>query len=715
MRIDAKWIVCSVLVVMSVCFLGTSPGLAGSSQPEGVGGVTNLVVTALRVPREEMSVPYTAYILDGEDAQLRKAARSTPEVFQGLPSVMGQKTANGQGSPFFRGFTGFRNLFLIDGVRLNNSVFRDGPNQYWSTVDSLSVNDYDLVMGPSSVLYGSDAIGGTVNASTVAPPSDYQGQPVWAPVLYYRGASAERSTTGRMQLGARLNEQIGFIGGVSIKNYGDLRGGDEVGRQEHTGYDELDFDGRLDVNLNKDNRATVGHQSVSQDDVWRTHKTIYGLNWEGLKAGDEKSRFLDQHRTLDYLTYEGDHLNTFADRMKVTFSRQAQQEDEYRIKKDSTGETQGFDVTTWGSSIQLESDTVLGNWVYGAEYYHDSVDSYLNKYKANGKLSKVGIQGPVADDARYDSIGLYVQDTISLFNDQLDVTPGVRYTGAQVDANRVLNPVNNKLMTVEGDWETVAGSLRLLHPLTQDRRHTVFAGVSQGFRAPNLSDLTRLDTARSNEIETPVSSLDPEHFISYEAGVKSRFDHFSTALTYYYTDIDSMIVRAPTGRMIDGLNEVTKKNSGDGYIQGVEWLNTVTVTKNWSGWLSASWLEGEVDAYPTSSPAQQRDYISRLMPPTAQVGVRAQTDRAKYWVEGVCDAADKADRLSADDVRDTQRIPPGGTPGYAVFGLRVGSQVTSSLALSLAVENLFNEDYRIHGSGCNEPGRNFVLTGRYAF
>ena len=92
-----------------------------------------------------------------------------------------------------------------------------------------------------------------------------------------------------------------------------------------------------------------------------------------------------------------------------------------------------------------------------------------------------------------------------------------------------------------------------------------------------------------------------------------------------------------------------------------------------------------------------------------------QTDRAKYWVEGVCDAVDKADRLSADDVRDTQRIPPGGTPGYAVFGLRVGSQVTSSLALSLAVENLFNEDYRIHDSGCNEPGRNFVLTGRYAF
>jgi len=705
--------VCAAM--MAAGFAGAWTGLAASEKPEGVGATSNLVVTALRIPREEMSVPYTAYKLDAADAGLRKSARSTPEVFQGLPSVMGQKTAYGQGSPYFRGFTGFRNLLLIEGIRLNNSVFRDGPNQYWSTVDSLSVNDYDVVMGPSSVLYGSDAIGGTVNATTVAPPADDQGKPVLAPVLYYRGATAERSTTGRLQLAGRVNENVGFIGGVSVKNYGDLRGGDEVGRQDHTGYDELDFDGRVDVNLDPDNRLTYGHQSVSQDDVWRTHKTIYGLTWEGLKAGDEKSRFLDQHRTLDYLTYEGKKLESFADRVKVTLSRQVQREDESRIKKDDTGERQGFDVTTWGSSLQLESDTTLGNWVYGAEYYHDGVDSYLNKYKANGALSKVGIQGPVADDATYDSIGLFVQDTISLLDDQLDVIPGVRYTAAQTDASRVLNPANNKVMTVEGEWDTVAGSLRLLHPLTRDRHHTVFAGVSQGFRAPNLSDLTRLDTARSNEIETPVSSLDPEHFLSYEVGVKSRFDHVSSALTYYYTDIDSMIVRAPTGRMIDGLNEVTKKNSGNGYIQGVEWLNTVTVSENWSGWLSASWMEGEVDSYPTSSPDKKRDYVTRLMPPTAQAGVRAQTDNAKYWVEGVCDAAEKADKLSADDKRDTQRIPPGGTPGYAVFGVRVGSQITSALAMSLAVENILNEDYRIHGSGCNEPGRNFILTGRYTF
>ena len=77
--------------------------------------------------------------------------------------------------------------------------------------------------------------------------------------------------------------------------------------------------------------------------------------------------------------------------------------------------------------------------------------------------------------------------------------------------------------------------------------------------------------------------------------------------------------------------------------------------------------------------------------------------------------AEKADRLSADDERDTQRIPPGGTPGYAVLTLRGGTTVLEGLDLTLALENVADEDYRIHGSGVNEPGRNLVLQAEWTF
>ena len=102
------------------------------------------------------------------------------------------------------------------------------------------------------------------------------------------------------------------------------------------------------------------------------------------------------------------------------------------------------------------------------------------------------------------------------------------------------------------------------------------------------------------------------------------------------------------------------------------------------------------------------------MPPTAHVGVRWQTSTGRYWFEAAGDFAAKADRLSDGDRRDTQRIPPGGTPGYAIATLRAGLMVTPDLTLNMALENLFDEDYRIHGSGVNEPGRNVIATVTWA-
>jgi hemoglobin/transferrin/lactoferrin receptor protein len=676
--------------------------------------VPEIVVTALRSEKDINSVPYTTYRISAEETQIQESKRTTPDVLSGKPSVMVQKTSYGQGSPFLRGFTGFRTLFLVDGIRLNNSVFREGPNQYWNTVDSLSVSDYELVMGPSSVLYGSDAVGGTVNAMPLKTP-DYKGSPVWEPRLYYRGSTAERSNIGRVELGGRVNGNIGFIGGFNYKDFGDLRGGKDVGVQEHTGYSETDFDARLDYYIDKDSLFTIAHQTVDQDDAWRTHKTIYGIDWEGLTKGDDKVHSFDQNRDLTYIKYRGNNLNGFVNSIEATLSRQFQGENQYRVKKDSAGERQGFDVETWGSTLQLESDTVAGQWVYGFEYYHDFVDSYNRTYKTDGSLNKTAIQGPVADDASYDSLGIYLQDTIRLLDGKLDITPGIRYTFCTADANKVKDPVTGRQMSVNGDWDAVVGSLRVLHPLTENRNHVLFAGISQGFRAPNLSDLTRLDIARSGEMETPVSNLEPERYLAYEAGIKSRFDKLTTALTYYYTAIDSMVVRAPTGLFIDGNAEVTKKNSGDGYIHGVELSGNYDVTRTLSTRLTACWMDGKVDTYPTSSAEKDKDHISRLMPPSTEIGIRWQTENSKYWVEAICDLAAKADKLSVEDERDIQRIPPNGTPGYAVYTARAGSKITDNLALTVAVENILDEDYRIHGSGVNEPGRNFVLTANYLF
>jgi len=692
-------------------------GAASDEVSRGTGDhpmLPEIVVTPSRVPREIQSEPGTTYRMDGLDGALREANRTTPDALGGLPSVMVQKTGYGQGSPYLRGFTGLRTLCLVDGIRLNNSTFRDGPNQYWNTVDPLAIGHSELVMGPASVLYGSDAIGGVMNAIPAVPPA-YRGGPTWDRRLYYRGAAADQSHVGRVELGGRPSPQVGFVGGISIKDFGDLEGGEEVGTQAHTGYDEQDGDLRLDGDIGGHARLTLGHQSVRQDDAWRTHRTVYAIDWEGLLKWDDQVHSYDQGRDLTYLRYRAEDLAGFVDGMIVTVSRHAQSEDLFRVRKDSTRDEQGFDVTAWGASLQLEGGSGAGDWVCGAEYYRDCVDSYARKYRADGSLGKTEIQGPVADDAAYDLAGVYIQDALTLLDGRLDVIPGARYTFARADADQVKDPLTGKVVSIADDWDDLAASLRLLHPLVSDRRHVVFAGIAQGFRAPNLSDLTRLDSARSNEIETPSPGLDPEQYVACEIGWRSRTQRLTTQMGAYYTFIDGMIVRTPTGRVLDDLYEVTKKNSGRGWVRGAECSTAYRFSAVWSSWVSLSWMDGELDAYPTSAAEQERDYISRLMPPTAQVGVRCQTETGKLWCEVVGDAAAKADKLSAEDRRDGQRIPPGGTPGYAVCTVRAGSQLMDSLALAVAVENVFDENYRIHGSGVNEPGRNLVLTANCVF
>lgn len=693
--------------------LAVAAGSARAQAAEPVAALPEVVVTALRSETALAEVPGTVHVVDRATMQAA-APRTTPDALRGLPSVMVQKTSYGQGSPYLRGFTGFRTLMMVDGVRLNNSTFRDGPNQYWNTVDPWSVDRYEAIMGPASVLYGSDAVGGAVNALTLAPP-DWAGEPTWERTLAYRGATADESSQARLGLRARPTERLGCAAGFTWKDFGDVRGGEDVGRQRHTGYDELDWDLRADYDLSEKTVLTLAHQQVEQDDAWRTHSTFYGIDWKGLKAGDDQFRAYDQFRALTYLRLVAADLGGPVSAGTLTLSRQAQEEDLHRVRADDRRDEAGVDVTTWGVALTLESETDFGHWVYGLDWYRDEVDSASRRYKADGSLNKVEAQGPVADDATYDLLGAFIQDTVPLFGEALELTPGVRYTYARLDAERVLDPVGGDVTSREDDWDSVVGSLRALAPLGAERRQAVFAGVAQGFRAPNLSDLTRLDAARSTEIETPVDDLDPERFVSAEVGARYDDGRRSAQLAAYYTWIEDLIVRAPTGEIVDELDEVTKKNAGKGHVAGVELTLGYQVAEDWHVRLMGSWMEGEVDAYPTSDPAAVRDDLSRLMPLTGQAAVRWQPAGESFWLEAVVDAAEKANRLSADDERDTQRIPPGGTPGYAVLTLRGGVAVAEALQLTLALENVADEDYRIHGSGVNEPGRNLVLQAEWTF
>lgn len=648
-------------------------------------------------------LPGSNAVLTALDFQQTSLSRSVPDALRETPGIMVQSTARGMASPYVRGFTGFRTVLLIDGVRLNNSVFREGPNQYWNTVDPFSLERMEILKGPGGVLFGSDAVGGSVNVLTNSE-KDYSEGIGAQGRLFQRVSTAERSYVGRLGVAGHANQDFGFVTGLTFKDFGDIRAAD-LGRLPKTGFGEIDGDVKAEFFFGESSRLVFLYQNVNQSDIWRTHSTRYTVPWEGTSVGSDQQRTYDQSRDLAYVQLHSEHPLSWLESLKVNLSFQQQGEEEFRIRTDSRQTLQGVDVGTLGLWVHAGSRTPVGRLVYGFDLYDDNVESFRRDSGPNGTSPKPRIQGPVAGRADYSTFGAFVEDRFSLEKGEL--VAGLRYSRSWTDARQVQNPLSGDVASVEGHWGKLVGSVGTLWRLRPVL--DVYGNISQGFRAPNLSDLTRLDIARSQELEVPSPKLEPERFVSYEAGVRSSNERGAFTVGYFYTDINSLIVRVPTGNLVDGLFEVTKKNSGKGFVHGVEVSATYELLPNTvvSGTLTA--LRGEVDSYPSADSGPVRELLSRVMPTTALLGIHWTGMAGRLRLESILRLSGRQDRLSAEDLLDTQRIPPGGTPGYAVLDLRGVWTIAPRFALSMGLENLTNSAYRIHGSGQNEPGRSLVI------
>jgi hemoglobin/transferrin/lactoferrin receptor protein len=665
-----------------------------------------ILVTAAAREQDPLEAPYSTESLGS--LWLETRGRTLTDSMQGLPSVMVQKTSQGQASPYLRGFTGFRTMMLVDGIRLNHAAMREGPNQYWSTVDRYTVERLELVRGPGSVLYGSDAIGGTVNAVTRRADFGPAGGGVEVGGrLATRMASAENSTTTRAEMQAHGGDRWGFLGGMTIGDFGDLEAGS--GTLPNTGYDERDADARMDFNLGNNLWWTLAAQTVRQIDVPRTHTTVFSVPFAGTTAGTELQRDLDQTRDLLYSRWNWTRGGGWMDQGEVTLSYQRHEESQDRLRLSSGDlkrDRQGFDLQDLGLLARFTSeDTGFGRLSWGAEGHMQSADSYRDNF-VNGAYDGSAAQGPIGDDSTYTDFALYAQDEIDF--DSMTLIPGLRLSWFQLDSNSVANPDSSgpPVIGVEDDWFAATGSLRGVWPVAETA--AVFAGLSQGFRAPNLSDLTSLDS--TSVVETPSPGLEPEHFLQAEVGTKGGGGAWAWQVSAYQTMIDDMIVRSPTGVLISGVPEVQKSNVGDGWLHGIEVSTAYAITDQWQAFINGTWMDGEVDDVILPGGEVVTAPSSRMMPLQAYGGLRWQQSGELKWVEAWFWAVDNQDQLSLKDETDTERIPPGGTPGYTIFGLTAGMELQKNVTLSASLENIGDVDYRVHGSGVNAPGRNFVLT-----
>ena len=459
----------SLLIFSSLMGTGmsliTPVGTAEDALPE-------LVVTATRVERELFDTPQAVTLIDPLEIEQANVT-STPDLFDFATGVYIQKTNLGGGSPFIRGMTGKQVVILVDGVRLNNSYYRFGPHQYLNTIDPNIIERIEVVRGPTSVLYGSDALGGTINIIT-RKREDFSSSQAVGGLLHGLYDSAVDGGSARAQVEGNSGS-FGFLGGATRKYFNDLEGGGDIGEQVPSGYGETDADLKFNWRLGQQHELILATQYMRQYDVPKTSEVTLG---DKLKFNYEP-----QERQLAYLEYRGHDLDWF-DGVKADLSYNRQKEGEEIIDGDTSNlETRELtDVKTLGASLQLTNVLNDANRLtYGLEYYRDDYDTSKQALDLTTGLTSALIPG-TPDGAEYTSFGLYLQDEIRL-GERADAVLGLRYSKFEADGTLVTATQTESLNL---DTSKVTGSLNARYALTPELN--LVGGVAQGFRAPNMED-----------------------------------------------------------------------------------------------------------------------------------------------------------------------------------------------------------------------------------
>lgn len=646
--------------------------------------IQEVVITSQRNPQQQVDIPYSVNSISRKEMD-KFSPRTTPDVLMNTNGVFVQKTNHGGGSPFIRGLTGNQTLLLIDGIRLNNSIYRYGPNQYLNTVDPFSIDKIEVAKGTGSVQYGSDAMGGVLQMFTKEPVLYKEGQE-WHGNVLGKYMTGDMEKTGRGELQYSSQKLAAFVGGT-YRDFGDLIGGKNTGKQSPSGYNEYAFDTKIAFAVKDNIQLTFANQFFRQENVPIYHKVVlenYLLN-----------EFDQQQRMLTYARMNIQGHQKLFNQVKLIASWQEGIEGRNFQKNGSSLLTKERDeINTLGFTADINS-RLSNKWTVnsGIEIYHDQVGSTKNEITDSGSGLIVEKRGLYPDDSKYNNYSIYSLHHLDLGKWIMD--GGIRFNAFQINIS------DATLGNVEISPEAIVFNAAAMYNFNPT--HHVYTTFSSGFRAPNIDDMGTLGIV-DFRYEIPAYDLSPEKSKNYELGYKLSLPKFYGTIAAYYMNLNQLITRVKIEvQFTDGYQVYKKENMEEAYIKGLE------AAANWK--FNAAWEFSGGISYTYGQSITKEEPLRRIPPLNGRLA--GTYSFLKFFTTAELLFADKQDRLALGDKSDN-RIPTGGTPGWQVVNLYAGYQL-SPVKFNVGLQNLFNEDYRTHGSGINGIGRSAFLSINYAF
>ncbi len=664
-----------------------APLIAAASESE----IDEVVVTATRraISSEQVSPGLT--LVGSERA---KAGKLVTDALASNVGVSLQQTTPGQGAAIIRGLKGSSILHLVDGMRLNNAIFRSAPTQYFALVPVTAVERVEVLRGTPTSLYGNDAVGGVVQLVTRVPEFEGTDRQLRGEAFAsFDSAESGKTLRATIDVGNKL---LASSFSAEYMKTGDRRtgSGDRIGP---SGYESKAARLAIAGKPAADRSWLFDAHYLEQPETPRVDELVPGF---GQNEPSSSEFFFAPNRRIfvhgRYTVTDGPgglDWNTDVAWQRV---------DDDRVSRDFEAtdrrrESNSSDL--YGLTFSASRLSRAGSWIVGAEFYYDEVSSRrLEEDVLTGTRQVLASRFP--DGSRVRQAALYgnLQRQVSARN---NLSVGVR-----VSNDDVTLPVTAVSGAADIDSTDISGDLGWIFDISE-RWHLV-ANVGLGFRAPNVFDLGTLGNRPGNRVNVPNTTLDSERVAQADFGVRYRTDRTRLDMMVYTLRYDDRITSVGTGDVTpEGRDIVQSVNAAESSIRGVEMGVDVRISDALSTRAVLNYTWGEQEVF-----GSDKEPADRIPPLNGNLVL--SYDAGAYRFENWIRFAASQERLSARDVRDS-RIDPRGTPGWVVMGARLQREFATDWQLSFAADNLLDQRYRVHGSGLDAAGRNFILSARYTW
>ncbi len=701
-----------------------------------------VVVAANKVPETRKLVAQQMMVLNSK--QIANAqAQTTADLLANTAGIFVQKSQMGGGSPVLRGFEANKILMVVDGVRMNNLIYRGGHLQNVITIDNAMLDRAEVLFGPSSTMYGSDALGGVIHFYTKQPKFATDSEQLHTTAnAYMRYGSVNNEVTGHADVGLG-GKRLASLTSFTWSSFGDLRGGaaqnpfydtaygvrpkyatridgrdtlvtnSDKYRQVQSGYSQYDLLQKFAFRQNEYVLHVLNLQFSTSTNIPRYDRLTDPAPGGGLRSA--QWYYGPQQRAMASYTITRDEKNAFFQHRQVLVSYQDIIESRHNRNFGSNQLAHRTErVGVFGLNLDMQRTTGSHTLRLGVEQQSNWLTSTAERENiVTGARTPLDTRYPDGENSMMNTAA-YGSHTWQI-NDKLVLNDGLRLGVSSLESSfKDTSFFSLPFTSVRQVNFVYSGSVGLVY--NPNRRTKLTGMVATGYRVPNVDDLAKVFESVPGRLIVPNPDLKPEKTISGELGLTKvmankvwwetvvYYTAFADAIVttpYKYNGQDSVLYNGTMSRV------VANQNQQQAYIYGA--------TSNVRAMLHTHLMLTAVVTYTygrikTDSVAMPLDHIPPLV-----LRMQLAYTRNKLGVDVIVNGhgAKKLSDYNLIGEDNPQYATPDGMPAWITGNVRMRYKLHKNITVLAGVDNVMDTQYRVFASGINGAGRNVFGVVRF--